>query len=140
MFLNIAVGLMNLSKDSLVTSLRVYDSTERPDTSPLSGYGQAIHAHDEMAHAETAKSSICCWYLNLILYIFIYSQISTSFETEQTSMWKEKTNVLKLTLYVLNTVNETIENYMALEVRKFRIIVFSVVLLWSVLNMWASYT
>lgn len=67
---------MNLSKDSLVTSLRVYDSTERPDTSPLSGYGQTIHAHDEMAHAETAKSSICCWYLNLILYIFIYCTLN----------------------------------------------------------------
>ncbi|KAG8296517.1 hypothetical protein J6590_055163, partial [Homalodisca vitripennis] len=60
-FLNTAMGLMNLSKDSLVTSLRVYDSTDKPDASLLSsGYGPTIHAHDPAPHAETAKPSLCC--------------------------------------------------------------------------------
>uniref|UniRef100_A0A1B6M795 Uncharacterized protein n=1 Tax=Graphocephala atropunctata TaxID=36148 RepID=A0A1B6M795_9HEMI len=60
-FLNTAMGLMNLSKDSLVTSLSVYDSSDKPETSQLSpGYGATIHAHDQAPHAETAKPSFCC--------------------------------------------------------------------------------
>ncbi|XP_054280531.1 ras-related protein Rab-31-like [Macrosteles quadrilineatus] len=60
-FLNTAMGLINLSKDSLVTSLRVYDSNDRPEPNSGRGYGTTtISAQDHVAHAETAKSPLCC--------------------------------------------------------------------------------
>lgn len=60
-FLNVGVGLINLSKDSLATSLRVYDSENMPQT-PTSGfpvmYGSVEDSGQDVGHSE---KSLCCF-------------------------------------------------------------------------------
>uniref|UniRef100_A0A1B6DII9 Uncharacterized protein n=1 Tax=Clastoptera arizonana TaxID=38151 RepID=A0A1B6DII9_9HEMI len=63
-FLNTAIGLINLSKDSSVTSLRVYDGSDQqsstgvPTTTKLSY--KSIHDMDNEVNRESETSSHCC--------------------------------------------------------------------------------
>lgn len=58
-FLNVGMGLINLSKDSLVTSLRIYDSENTPQTQ-TSGFPVRYGTVEDSRLEANLDKSLCC--------------------------------------------------------------------------------